>query len=106
MDAAVEKSQTLQDDPAYFYCDRTHTWMKKAACVDRHTKGLLTGFADNRSIPEECQDCEQGSQIAKEEAAMNTPESEASSEEKKVCVLCHDPDRKIIARGPLCALLS
>ena len=76
MDAAAERKPILQNDPAYFYCDRTHAWLKKTACVDRHTNGLHAFLGTKRRVPEECKNCEQGALIAQEVEEMDKPDTE------------------------------
>jgi hypothetical protein len=54
----------------YFFCERGRATIKKTACVERQTKGIITcdmGYNHRQyEVPFECQDCEQGRRIMAE----------------------------------------
>jgi hypothetical protein len=77
----------------YFFCERCKATIRKSACVERQTKGIITcdmGYNHRQyEIPYECEDCEQGRSIMKEV-------------KKEACIVEGCTETKIKARG-MCA---
>jgi len=99
--------------PDFFTCARTHTRMRKTACVQRQ-RGAATGsgITSHREIPPECRGCEQGEELKRELAGAgqgSQPElvreieevkMKATGKGRRMCTVpgCEEP----VSSGRLC----
>ena len=99
--------------PDFFTCARTHTRMRKTACLKRQ-RGAATGsgIKSHRELPPECRGCEQGLKIKRElaepgqgsqpelEREIEEVEMKATGKGRRMCTVpgCEEP----VSSGRLC----
>lgn len=83
--ASMMDRAKLLAGPGYFTCERTHTRMKKIACMDRQRPYVAHG--NTYEPPPECRDCPQGQEIT----ALLKGEDRMEEQKTVAVKMCDEP---------------